>query len=196
MRTLTQGVDDRLIKFAAKRAVDGFPELARSALYSGDDSLTLEVEAHLSHKLSGRYGDKSPAEKRSLLYMIARNYLISLTRKESRSPATIELDVERVDRAQTATLVVDLTDFTITTPYGTISLDDVELQGSKLGWKALQAICQADASQLKRAFTSSDDLRSNTHRELRRTRKTAPRRRCKQCEGQSRFFGDSACKRA
>ena len=196
MRTLTQGVDDRLIKFASKSSVDGFPELARSALYSGDDSLTLEVEAHLSHKLSGRYGDKSPAEKRSLLYMIARNYLISLTRKESRSPATIELDVERVDRAQTATIIVDLSDFTITTPYGTISLDDVELQGSKLGWKALQAICQADASQLKRAFTSSDDIRPNTHRKLRRTRKTAPRRRCKQGEGQSRLFGDSACKRA
>lgn len=196
MGTLTIGVDDRLIRFVAKRAVDGFPELARSALYSGDDSLTLEVEAHLSHKLSGRYGDKSEAEKRSLLYMIARNYLISLTRKESRSPVTTDLDVDRVDRAQTSTIVVDLADFTITTPYGTVSLDDVALQGSKLGWKALQAICQADASQLKRAFTTGDDLRSNTHRELRRTRKTAPRGRSKQREGQGRLFSDAAYKRA
>ncbi len=167
MGTLTIGVDDLLITAVAKRAVEGFPELARSSLYNGDDSLRREVEAHLSHKLSGKYSEKTKAEKHSLLYMIARNYLISLSRKASRSPVTTELDVDRFDRAETATIVVDLADFTITTPYGTISLEDVGLQGSKIGWRALQAICQADAATLKRAFTQLDDLRSNNHRRLR-----------------------------
>ena len=196
MGTLTLGVDDRLIKFVAKRAVDGFPELARSSLYNGDDSLTSEVESHLSHKLSGRYGDKSESEKRSLLYMIARNYLISLSRKASRSPVTTELDVDRFDRAETATIVVDLADFTITTPYGTISLEDVGLQGSKIGWRALQAICQADAATLKRAFTQIDDLRPNNHRRLRRTRQIASRIRRKQCDGQGELFSYPNGKRA